>query len=143
MREDRRTERFFNHQFTRRFMTSTSPTQTIVLTGIGETNAISFSPASLNFGNQSEGTSSQPMRVTMVNDGAAAVNISSIAISSADGTFTQSNNCPATLPPNQSCALQLVFTPPDVGPFTETLLVTDNAANSPQQLPLSGVGTPN
>jgi hypothetical protein len=123
---------------------SGSPTQTIALTGVGEVNAISFSPASLNFGNQSENTSSAPMSVTMLNDGAAPVNISSIAISPADGTFTlTANNCPTTLLPNQSCTLQIVFTPHDVGTFNETLLVTDNAPNSPQMLPLSGVGTPN
>jgi N-acetylneuraminic acid mutarotase len=120
-----------------------SPSQTIALTGIGEVNAISFSPSSLNFGNQLEATSSHPMSVTLVNDGATTVNISSIAISPADGTFTQTNNCPGTLPANQSCTLQIVFTPPDVGPFNETVLVTDNAPNSPQKLPLSGTGLPN
>ncbi len=120
-----------------------SPTQTISLTGIGEVNAISFSPASLNFGNQSQNTSSRPMSVTMVNDGAAPVNISSVAVSPADGTFTQTNICPATLSPNQSCTLQVVFTPPDVGAFNETLLVTDNAKNSPQKLQLTGTGIGN
>jgi Abnormal spindle-like microcephaly-assoc'd, ASPM-SPD-2-Hydin len=123
--------------------TLASPTQTISLTGVGEVNAISLSPTRLNFGNQRQNTSSQPMGVTMVSDGAAPVNISNIAISPADQTFTiQTNNCPATLPPNQNRTLQIVFTPPDVGPFNETVLVTDNAPISPQKLQLSGVGAP-
>jgi hypothetical protein len=120
-----------------------SPKQTIALTGVGETNAISFSPPSLNFGNQSQNTSSKPLSVTLVNDGAASVNIAGIAVSPPDGTFTQTSNCPAALPANHSCTLQVVFTPPDVGTYNESLVVTDNAAHSPQSLPLTGVGTPN
>ena len=83
------------------------------------------------------------MFATLVNDGAAPVNISSVVISPADGTFTQTNNCPATLAAHQSCTVQVVFTPPDVGPFNETVLVTDNAKNSPHSLPLTGVGINN
>jgi hypothetical protein len=120
-----------------------SPSQTISLTGIGEGNAISFSPASVNFGNQSANFSSKPVSVLLVNDGTGTVNISKIAFSRVGKTYTETNNCPATLTPHQSCTLQIVFTPPDVGTYREALLVTDNAAGSPQRLPLSGVGTPN
>ncbi len=120
-----------------------SPKQTITLTGVGEANAISFSPSSLTFPSRLAGSSSPPMSVTMVNDGGAPVNISTIAIAPADGTFTETHNCPAMLPANQSCTLQIVFTPPDVGTFNETLLVTDNAAGSPQSLPLTGMGLDN
>lgn len=79
----------------------------------------------------------------MVNDGGSPVNISTIAISPADGTFTETNNYPPTLPAKQSCTLQIVFTPPDVGTFNETVLVTDNAASSPQSMSLTGMGLDN
>ena len=120
-----------------------SPTQTIALSGAGEVNAISFSPSSLVFPGQTPGSSSPPTSVILVNDGTAAVNITSFAISPSRGTFTQTNDCPATLNANQSCTLQVVFTPPDTGRYKATLTVTDNAPNSPQTMALSGTGLNN
>ena len=120
-----------------------SPAQTISLAGTGEVNAISFSPASLTFPGQTPGTSSPPMSVILVNDGAVAVNLTTIAISPARGTFTQTNNCPSTLNAGQSCVLQAVFQPPDTGKYKAAISVTDSAPNSPQTMSLSGAGLNN
>ena len=81
--------------------------------------------------------------MTMYNDGTAAVSITGFAIAPADGTFVQSNNCPATLNPNTSCAIQIVFTPPDTGTYNATLSVTDSDTSSPQTASLTGVGLNN
>ena len=120
-----------------------SPTQTVALTGIGATNAITLLPASLSFPGQTPGTTSQQQSITVYNDGTVAANIKGIAISPADGTFTQSSNCPATLNPNASCVISVSFTPPDAGNFSEKLSVTDSDKSSPQTATLAGVGLNN
>jgi hypothetical protein len=118
-----------------------SPSQTISLTGTGETLALGFAPASLNFGNVLVGSSTS-QSATLTNDGAAAVNITGIGISPADGIFTQTNNCPTTLGVQQTCTFQIVFTPPDVFTYNETLSVT-NSAGAAASLSLSGTGVEN
>lgn len=120
-----------------------SPAQTITLTGTGATNAMTLLPASLSFPGQTPGTSSAPMSITLYNDGAASVTITSIAISPASGTFMQTSNCPAALNPSTSCVIQVVFRPPDTGRYTATLSVTDSDTSSPQTAKLSGIGLNN
>jgi len=115
-----------------------SPTQTIALTGIGETGALGFTPASLNLGSVAVGFSST-QSATLTNDGAAPVNITGFAMSPNDGTFTQTNNCPGTLNVQQTCTFQIAFTPPDVFTYNATLSVTNNATG-PAKLALSGTG---
>jgi hypothetical protein len=118
-----------------------SAAQTISLTGTGETLALGFAPASLNLGSVVVG-SSITQSATLTNDGAAAVNITGIAISPANGTYTQTNNCPATLGVQQTCTFQIVFTPPDVFTYKATLSIT-NSAGAAASLPLSGTGLNN
>jgi len=90
-----------------------SPTQTISLTGTGETLALGFTPTPLNFGNRLVGASAT-LSATLTNDGSSSVNLTGFAISPADGTYTQTNNCPGTLSVQQTCTFQITFTPPDV-----------------------------
>ena len=118
-----------------------SPTQTINLTGTGETLALGFAPASLNLGSVVVG-SSITRSVTLTNDGTAAVSITGIAISPADGTYTQTSNCPITLGVQQTCTFQIVFTPPDVFTYKATLSIS-NSAGAAASLPLSGTGLDN
>ena len=120
-----------------------SPTQTITLSGTGATNAVTLLPASISFPGQTPGTSSVPMSITLYNDGVSAVSITGFAISPANGTFTQTNNCPPTLNPNTSCVIQVVFSPPDSGNYSATLSVIDAEKSSPQTASLSGVGLNN
>src|SRR5579872_301653 len=117
-----------------------SPVQTIALTGGAAPNAMTLYPYTLTFPGTVAGTSSQPINTTLYNDGTAAVNIKSIAISPNNGTFTQTNNCPSTMAPNTSCQIQVVFTPPDTGQYSATLSVTDSDKSSPQTAALSGTG---
>jgi len=119
-----------------------SPTQTITLTGTGATNAMTLLPATLKFPGITPGTSSF-LSITLYNDGISAVNITKFAISPADGTFTQTNACPATLNPNTNCVITVTFTPPDSGPYNATLSVTDTDKSSPQTASLTGTGLNN
>ena len=118
-----------------------SPSQIIALTGTGETLALGFSPASLNMGSVVVG-SSVTMSATLTNDGSASVNITGISISPTNKTFTQTNNCPATLVVQQTCTFQITFTPPDVFTYKATLSVT-NSAGAAATLPMSGTGLNN
>lgn len=117
-----------------------SPAQTVALTGIGAANAITPLPGTLSFPGVIPGFTSAPMSITLYNDGTAPVNLTAVAISPANGTFTQTNNCPATLNPNTTCVIQVAFTPPDTGNYTATLSVTDGDKSSPQTASLAGVG---
>jgi hypothetical protein len=115
-----------------------SPRQIIALTGVGETLALAFESASLKMGSVVDGSSSA-MNATLVNDGSSAVNITAIAISPKNHTFTQTNNCPTTLYSQQSCVFQIVFTPPDIANYKATLSVA-NSAGAAATLKLSGTG---
>ena len=80
------------------------------------------------------------MPVTLSNSGTDNLLISSIV--DANG-FAQINNCPITpsfLAPTQSCTINITFTPSATGPASDTLTITDDAAGSPQAIPLTGVG---
>jgi hypothetical protein len=119
---------------------SGSPSQAIALTGTGEQYAISFSPNPLSFPVTFPAQNSSPMSTTVTNDGASPVNISKISIVPAGSTFTQTNNCPSTLGVNQTCTIQVVFTPPGSVTYTETLHVID-AKGSSYLLTLTGTGS--
>jgi hypothetical protein len=118
-----------------------SSSQMITLTGTGVTLALGFSPSSLNLGSVVAGSSST-MTATLTNDGSSSVNITGTSVSPANGIFTQTNNCPAALSVQQSCAYTIVFRPPDVGTYNATVSVT-NSAGSAATLALSGTGLNN
>jgi N-acetylneuraminic acid mutarotase len=115
-----------------------SPTQTIALTGVGETLALGFDPGSLSFGTVTVG-SYNTMSATLINDGSRSVNIKGIGISPATKIYTQTNTCPATLNVQQTCTFQITFRPPDIFTYRATLSVTNNAGTA-ATLKLTGTG---
>jgi len=123
-----------------------SPSQTIALTGTGEQYAISFTPSTLTLPSVPPHNSSTAT-AAVTNDGAGPVNISSMSITPLDGVFkiTSGGTCPFphpfTLAVQQTCTIQVQFTPPDSVPYTGyTLQIFDNALHSPHLLPLTGTG---
>jgi hypothetical protein len=102
---------------------------------------VSFSPASLTFGNQAIYTTSATRKVILTSTGTTNLTLSSIALTGAkSGDFAQSNHCPATLAPGGKCTISLTYTPSALGAETASLAVTDNASGSPQDVSLSGTG---
>jgi VCBS repeat protein/ASPM-SPD-2-Hydin domain-containing protein len=99
--------------------------------------AVTTSYASLIFGQRKVGTTSPPKQVTLTNGGTQTVSISQIA---STGDFSQSNNCPSALDMLKSCVITVTFTPTATGTRTGSLSFTDNAANSPQTVQLTGTG---
>ncbi len=116
--------------------------QTVALTGTG--TVMGFSPTSLNFGNQTLKTSSQPLPITVTNVGAASVAISMIKITGSRVTsFSETNNCPispSTLASNASCTISVIFTPQLKGALNANVTLLDTGGGSPQNVPISGTG---
>ena len=105
---------------------------------------VTFTPASLTFGAQAIGTTSAPQSVTVANTGDAPLFINSAAIRGAnplDFTVVDDGCSGLTLAPGTSCPMSITFSPTASGTRSAALSVTDNAAGSPQTVPITGSAT--
>jgi len=102
----------------------------------GGVAAIKDSAKSLAFGNENIHTTSAPQAVTVTNFGSAPLSGSV----SASANFGETDNC-ASLAVNTSCTINVTFAPTTTGPLTGTLTLTNNAANNPAPITLTGTGT--
>jgi hypothetical protein len=117
--------------------------QAVSLSRIGThtATAVSLSPASLAFGNQSVGTTSTAQTVNLSNTGNAALSITSLTVKGTNGSsFAQTNTCSKSLAPGAKCTISVTFTPATSGSDTASLSITDNASGSPQTVSFSGRG---
>jgi len=103
-----------------------------------EYNTLSVLPSSLAFGTELVGTTSSPQQVTLTNTGSERLSLTKVVGSP---NFSQTNNCLPQLPPGGHCTANVVFTPRNINTINGTITIYDNAPDSPQKLPLSGVGT--
>jgi hypothetical protein len=115
------------------FIGSTSQALTQQVNGV-----ITLTPTSLVFGNQAVGTTSAPQAVTLTNSSGQALSFTSIE---ATADFQQTNNCGTGLATGARCTINVVFAPLSTGTLSGAVLITDNAAGSPQVVFLSGTGT--
>jgi hypothetical protein len=102
------------------------------------TPAATFSPTRLTFPTQLVFTTSKAQSVKLTNTGGWVLLITKI---SATGPFSQGNNCPSSLKPTASCTINVTFHPKTKGVLNGSVNVKDNAAGSPQKVPLAGTGT--
>jgi len=113
--------------------------QTVPLSGTGTpAPTVSLTPSKLAFPVQLVGTTSSAQAATLTNTGSVAVTISNITTSA---SFSETNNCPSSLPVSGSCKIEVSFQPTAKGPASGKLSVTDDATGSPQTVALSGTGT--
>ncbi len=105
--------------------------------GIARAQNISLAPKTISFPNQGINTTSSSYPVTLLNNQAGTLTISSIQVSA---PFSQTNNCGSSLASNQQCTINVSFSPAAKQFYSSTLTVTDSAANSPQTVALSGNG---
>jgi uncharacterized repeat protein (TIGR03803 family) len=106
--------------------------------GLGGGAAVTLSRSSLTFAKQAINTTSTAKSITLTNTGTIPLVFNNVAIS---GDFAVSaSTCGATLAVAMKCRISVAFTPKQLGPLTGTLTITDNAANSPQTVALSGSG---
>jgi hypothetical protein len=117
--------------------------QSVSLAGTGALlPGVSLDPASLTFGSQSVGTSSQPQSVTLTNTGGGTLIITGLAIAGTNASdFVQNNTCGASLAPGLTCTISVIFTPSETGNRLATLSITDNAPGSPHNVALFGGGS--
>ena len=114
--------------------------QSIYLNGTGLL-PVTLAPASLTFTGQTVGTTSAPQAVTVTNNQATALTITSV---NASGDFAAvaggSNPCADTLPAHASCTLSVTFTPAVKGKIGGAVTVAHSAATSPQIVEFTGTG---
>jgi hypothetical protein len=112
--------------------------QIVLLTGTGVAAPVaSLSTTTLTFAATTVASTSPAQTITIANTGGAGLTISNVSVT---GNFAQINNCPTSLAGGASCSVSVTFTPTAPGNLYGTVVITDNAANSPQTVTLSGMG---
>jgi uncharacterized repeat protein (TIGR01451 family) len=102
----------------------------------------SVSPSPFDFGNQPVGQPSAVQVFTVKNTGNAGLSMSGASVSGDFAIPSGSDMCTGTtVAPGGTCTISVTFTPTQTGSRSGTLTITDNAADSPQQVSLSGTGT--
>jgi len=94
-------------------------------------------PASLSFGSQGTGTTSNPQTINITNPSNVKINVASIVSS---GNFSQTNDCGASLSPGASCQVSVTFSPTATGSQSGNITITDSTRISPLAIALSGTG---
>ena len=119
---------------------STSPSVTVTVTAAQVLTA-TLTPGTLTFTGL-VGTTSAAQTATLTNTGNAALSITEISVGGANSSsFGETNECPASLAPQQTCTISVTFTPASAASLTATLSVADNATGAPQTATLYGTGT--
>ncbi len=116
---------------------------------VATTPAVTLSPPTrIDFGSATVDTTSSVVHpVTLTNSGNATLtfsgNIATTGTNASDFGIT-SNTCGTTLAAGSSCGFNVTFTPSAIGTRSAAVSIADNAADSPQQILLTGtgVGTP-
>jgi hypothetical protein len=102
---------------------------------------VKLSSTSLVFGTVTIDKTSAPKHVTLTNDGAAALNITGIAIAGANAKdFAQTNSCEGSLAAGASCTITVTFKPTGSGSRTAKLNIRDSPPALLQTVSLGGVG---
>jgi hypothetical protein len=96
---------------------------------------LTFSPSSLVFPGQVDGTTSTAQTITVMNTGTGPATFASVA---ATGDFSVTNNCPDSLAAGASCTLGVQFGPTSLNALTGILTVT---AGTAYNIALSGTST--
>jgi hypothetical protein len=99
------------------------------------------SPTSLEFGDQTLGTTSVPQTVTFTNLKPSVLKINSIGIGGTDSKdFSEADNCGKSLPADGSCQIQVTFSPQAAGDRSASLNIDYQGSGSPLVVPLNGTG---
>jgi hypothetical protein len=115
--------------------------QSVALSGTGIGPVASMSATTLSFGSQQVGVVSPPQTVILQNTGNGSLSIASIVLSGPNaGDFSDNISCGTSLGAGASCTISVTFTPSLVGPESAAVVITDDAAGSPQTVSLTGAG---
>jgi hypothetical protein len=110
----------------------------VQLSGIGAVSNLSFSPASLSFGNLNLGKASAPKNVTVSNNGTTPITFLSIT---SNGDYSETDTCgTTTLAAGAICSMAITFAPTGSGKRSGRVTFNDTDPSNLQTLNLSGVG---
>ena len=109
--------------------------QLVNLSGAGAAAGAALAPSVLTFPATVVGATSFLLNITLTNTGTAP--LIGIAVSIV-GDYTQTNVCPATLPPGATCTISANYSPTVAGTESGSLIVTDNLGT--QTVSLLGTG---
>jgi hypothetical protein len=123
-------------------MTDQYRSQTVALSGVGVAPAgVSLSPVgTMNFAATGVGMTAAAQTLTLTNNGGMTLLIQSMGVTGDFAIVAGSSTCGASLAVGAMCTAQIAFTPLAGGARTGSVSFVDNAASSPQSLPLSGMG---
>jgi hypothetical protein len=100
--------------------------------------------AGLDFGNQSVGKSSAPLQITLLNDPNLKTpkTVTFVGRITAQGNYSETDDCPVTLAPGSSCTLTVTFKPGTTGllPGTLTINYSPEPTGLAQYVYLRGTG---
>ena len=116
---------------------------TWTLTPLAPAPAVTVTPAGpVTFPDTTQNIASAPSVLTVKNSGSATLSITTVSVTGANAAdFVATGTCPgAALAINATCSISVTFTPGAVGLRQATLQITDNAADTPQSIALSGTG---
>ena len=121
--------------------------QSVPLSGTGTTSnpntpAATITPATLTSA-ATQGTTSSPMNLTVTNSGSAPLHITSVAFGGANVSefVNPASSCTTAVAPGANCTIAVSFAPLSAMGSTnrtETITITDDAANTPQTVTVSG-----
>ncbi len=120
---------------------SPAPSLMVALSGTGAAST-TISPAAANFGNVSTGSTSTPLTVTLKNNEATPITVSSVKVSTGSPfSILPASTCltPA-LAGNASCTVLLSYVPSTSGLQTATLSIVTSLSPTAQTVPISGSG---
>ena len=101
---------------------------------------ITLDPASINFGGQPTGTTSDAQQVTLTNSGSAPLIITNVSLNGPNANdFALSTTCGSSLDPGSGCALSVTFTPMATGSRSASIVISNNASGA-QTVAVVGVG---
>src|SRR5204862_679445 len=103
---------------------------------------ITYMPIVHTFTAQMIVKTSAPLSITITNTGKASLIINSSAVpNTLDFTEVNDGCSGLTLAAGTSCSVSITFSPTGSGTRSATFILTDNAGNSPQNVPITGTGT--
>jgi Abnormal spindle-like microcephaly-assoc'd, ASPM-SPD-2-Hydin len=122
---------------------ATGSPQKVTLNGTGTPPlTVSLTPTSLIFAPTAVGATSAAQLVTVKNNTAAAITLTSETITgtNASSFVKGTTTCTASLAASASCTVSITFKPTTTGTLTANLSVADSATGSPQLATLTGTG---
>lgn len=105
--------------------------------------SVTINPATIDFKDQVAKKPSNPQRITVTNTGGKELYINSAVVegdNKEDFVISNDTCTGSTIAANKSCVIDVVFTPAVTERRKAVVTLTDNAADSPQRVTLSGNG---